>query len=192
MDFVQKRGLSTASPRNKSKMRYRIWATPRVPPLVLQEICLILNDRRSWFARLGLPFVAVPEKDPNQADWHIDFRDESYMSAMNFGGLSVTSSRRTASGILLETPETIFNTANWNRPPVVSGYSDDLLGYHQYVVNHEFGHVLGEGHRECASQGSFAPIMLQQTKGLHGCMKNPWPLDHEVESARMHQPYRFL
>lgn len=139
---------------------------------------------------MGIPFVAVPEVDRSKADWHVDFQPDTYMQSMNFGGFSVTKSRRTSRGILLETPETIFNTDNWNRPPVVSGYSNDILGYHQYVVNHEFGHVLGQEHRVCGSRGSLSPIMLQQTKGLHGCVKNPWPLDYEIQDAALKHPYR--
>lgn len=54
-------------------------------------------------------------------------------------------------------------------------YARDLKGYRTYVVNHEVGHSLGLSHKPCPAAGRPAPVMLQQTLGLNGCLKNPWP-----------------
>jgi len=51
----------------------------------------------------------------------------------------------------------------------------DLGVYRQYVVNHEVGHVLGQGHRPCAGPGQLASVMQQQTIKVAPCTPNAWP-----------------
>jgi hypothetical protein len=65
----------------------------------------------------------------------------------------------------------VLNVARWVKG--IPGY--DLSTYRQYMVEHEVGHRLGHGHELCPGKGRPAPVMEQQTLGLHGCTPNPWP-----------------
>lgn len=58
-----------------------------------------------------------------------------------------------------------------------------LADYRCYVLNHEIGHALGFDHERCTGRGHPAPIMLQQTLGLHGCTPSPFP--RQVPRARV-------
>jgi hypothetical protein len=67
----------------------------------------------------------------------------------------------------------VLNAWRWvNGAPA---YGGDLTNYRRYLINHEFGHALGNPHEECPEEGALAPVMMQQTKGVEPCQPNPWP-----------------
>lgn len=63
----------------------------------------------------------------------------------------------------------------WRWANGANGYERRLPDYRRYVVNHEVGHALGYPHVACPEVELPAPVMLQQTIGLDGCLPNPWP-----------------
>ena len=76
-------------------------------------------------------------------------------------------------------PKVVLNLARWMTS--VRYYTNAkvvLDTYRTYMINHEVGHALGHDHELCPGTGKAAPVMQQQTFGLHGCRPNAWPFVH--------------
>ncbi|WP_406471604.1 DUF3152 domain-containing protein [Streptomyces hirsutus] len=69
----------------------------------------------------------------------------------------------------------VVNLKRWVRgSPEFDGPIGD---YRALIINHEVGHGIGRGHETCPGPGKPAPAMMQQIKGLQGCVANAWPYD---------------
>ncbi len=128
-----------------------------------------LGDPRSWGAegRMSFQRVGTAAVAAGQYDFKVSLISpgsmETYCPGVGTGGY--TSCRYGERAVI--------NLARW--ATAVPHYEGDVPTYRQYVVNHEVGHVLGNGHVECPGAGQPAPVMLQQTLGLDGCTRNAWP-----------------
>ncbi|MET9270103.1 DUF3152 domain-containing protein [Kribbella sp. NPDC003557] len=67
----------------------------------------------------------------------------------------------------------VLNAKRWIY--AIPAYNGNVEMYRSYLVNHEVGHALGHGHSACTTPKTPAPVMMQQTKGLAGCLPNAWP-----------------
>ncbi len=123
-----------------------------------------LADPRGWGAGGEMSFQRVDGGDYNfRVSLVSPLNVESFCPGVGTGGY--TSCRYGERAVI--------NLARWET--AVPDYEGDVATYRLYVVNHEVGHALGNGHEACPGPGQLAPVMQQQTLGLDGCTKNPWP-----------------
>ena len=128
-----------------------------------------LADPRSWGngGRMSFQRVGAAETAAGRYDFRVSLVSpgsmETYCPGVGTGGY--TSCRYGERAVI--------NLARW--ATAVPHYDGDLATYRPYVINHEVGHALGNGHRPCPGPGQPAPVMQQQTLGLDGCVKNAWP-----------------
>jgi hypothetical protein len=125
----------------------------------------VLNDKRSWRVTGRWRFRLV--KAGQRADLHLYLvtpgtTNRLCAPLLTRGEVSCQNGRR----VVLNAKRWVFG---------VRYYGDDLTGYRRYLINHEVGHALGYDHVRCPGRGKPAPVMMQQTKGLDGCRRNPWP-----------------
>ena len=83
-------------------------------------------------------------------------------------------------------PTVVLNAERWRT--ATPKWTGTLAAYREMLVNHEFGHLLGQHHPSstCLRAGALAPVMGQQSTELNGCRANPWPLASEVRLAARH------
>jgi hypothetical protein len=128
-----------------------------------------LGDPRSWGngGRMSFQRVGASEAAAGEFEFKVSLVSpghmETYCPGVGTGGY--TSCRYA--------DRAVINLARW--ATAVPDYQGDIATYRLYVINHEVGHVLGNGHRSCPGTGEVAPVMQQQTLGLEGCVKNAWP-----------------
>jgi hypothetical protein len=132
------------------------------------KINATLGDPRSWIA--GRTYRLQQVSQAAAADFTVLLVTEatsSHLCAPLYTG-GYTSCRQGS--------HVVLNLDRWmtSVPDYVHAH-ETLNTYRTYMINHEVGHALGHSHELCPGKGQPAPVMEQQTLGLHGCTANPWP-----------------
>lgn len=138
------------------------------------QVRATLGDPRSWTGggTLRLQMVGVGEKYDFTV--YLATRDTTGRMCLA-GGTNVTIHGRPYTSCRT-TGKAIINLDRWrlSSAPYLAA-KVPLSIYRQYVVNHEVGHELGHHHVGCPKAGGPAPVMVQQTLTLRGCVVNAWP-----------------
>lgn len=83
------------------------------------------------------------------------------------------------SGVVVNNDRWLYATDPWNK----TGQSLEV--YRTLIIDHESGHRLGfRDNPTCPGAGQPAPVMMQQSIDLKGCVFNVWPLQSEFDYLR--------
>lgn len=123
----------------------------------------ILADPRSWIGDGSVAFQRVPTGGSFTITLATPPTTDQICLPLNTAG---RLSCREGDRVIINLTRWLEGTTDWD---------GSLEDYRAMVINHEVGHALGHGHLGCPGPGQLAPVMMQQTKGLDGCVGNPWP-----------------
>ncbi|HEY0534577.1 MAG TPA: DUF3152 domain-containing protein [Actinoplanes sp.] len=138
------------------------------------QVQATLGDPRSWTGGGTLRLRMVAAGEPYDFTVYLATRDTAGKMCLA-GGTNVTIHGRPYTSCRT-TGKAIINLDRWRLSSNPYLAAKVPLGiYRQYVINHEVGHELGQHHVGCPKAGGPAPVMVQQTLTLRGCVLNAWP-----------------
>ncbi|WP_329238911.1 DUF3152 domain-containing protein [Streptomyces sp. NBC_01460] len=151
--------------------RYRVEVEDGIgvdPDRAAEDVAAILADPRGWTEGASRAFRQV---DDNSAGLVIRIGTPSTTDRLcGRYGLNTRGEVNCRGG-----KNVMVNLARWQLgSPTFDGSASE---YRALIINHEVGHWLGHGHETCPGTGRPAPAMMQQIKGLKGCVSNAWPYD---------------
>lgn len=135
-----------------------------------ETVARVLLDQRAWQPVDGIRFVNVTPRQAASGQ-HVDIRVT--LASPKTTDRLCAPMRTTSQVSCWNGERSVLNLRRWILGAETWG--GDLAGYRTYLINHEVGHGLGHQHAECPAPGRHAPVMMQQTLGLHGCVPWAWP-----------------
>jgi hypothetical protein len=133
----------------------------------------VLGDARGWGLRGDVVFSEVA------TGCQFTLWLSAGASMTTFGsGCDTFWSCRSGNNVIINVDRWLHASEPWNAR---GGSLDD---YRTMAINHEVGHWLGFGHATCLGSGQAAPVMMQQSVNLGGCVFNPWPTAGELLSLK--------
>ncbi|MFI5979898.1 DUF3152 domain-containing protein [Streptomyces sp. NPDC051555] len=148
--------------------RYRVEVEDGVdvsPVQAATEIQAILSDPRSWAAHGQARFQLVD----TDADVTIKIATPKTTDTLcaPVGNTRGELNCEVTGGV-------VVNLKRWTQGS--PQYDGPATEYRHLIINHEVGHMIGyRRHMGCPGPGRPAPVMMQQIKGLDGCVSNAWP-----------------
>jgi len=146
---------------------YRIAVEDGIDPSVYagddafaKTVNAILADPRGWIAAGTLALQWVDSTYP-APDFTIALTTPNTDHRPDMCGFQIQFE---GSCWLLGTKRVVINVARWVRGALA--FDGDLGLYREYAINHEVGHVFGNHHVGCATDGGLAPVMMEQSFGV--------------------------
>ncbi|MFI7540121.1 DUF3152 domain-containing protein [Actinoplanes sp. NPDC049599] len=144
------------------------------PAAFAAQVEATLGDKRSWIGNGQLRLQRVSGADKANFTVYLATRDTAGRMC-RVGGVNIMVLGRPYTSCRA-TGRVIINLDRWRlsaRPYLTAKVP--LTVYRQYVMNHETGHELGRHHEGCPKRGGPAPVMMQQTLTVRGCVPYAWP-----------------
>jgi Protein of unknown function (DUF3152) len=163
--------LGTSGPIRRFGVAIESNITMVTVPAFVAKIDATLGDQQSWVGGHQYRLQQVPQSAAHEFTIYLTTPQTTNRLCAPLPSNGYTSCR--------QGPKVVLNLARWMTS--VPYYTKDevvLDTYRTYMINHETGHALGHGHELCPGAGKLAPVMEQQTLGLHGCEPNPWVYVH--------------
>ncbi|WP_330350518.1 DUF3152 domain-containing protein [Streptomyces sp. NBC_00582] len=171
--FVTASGGSDPVGKGKKPLRYRVEVETGLrlsTADVAQQVDTILADPRGWTADGVSAFQRV---SGGPADFVVKVATPGTVDRICLeGGLDTHGDFNCS-----HHDKVMVNLERWELATPV--YADDVPSYRALIINHEVGHFLGHNHVGCPGAGRPAPAMMQQIKGMNGCVPNVWPYDDQ-------------
>jgi hypothetical protein len=124
------------------------------------DVAATLADPRSWVASGTIALQRVDSGYPHP-DFIVSLTTPNTDHRPDLCGFQIPYE---ASCWRSSAHRVVIDLARWVRGALA--FDGDLGLYRQYAINHEVGHVFGNQHVGCTTNGGLAPVMMQQSFGV--------------------------